>query len=58
VLAVDGGVAGHFGGGVLGGSYFWIGDQVGLLAELCFNLLYGHGLIREFGGAVGVVFGW
>ena len=58
VLAVDNGVAGHFGGGVLGGSYFWITDQVGLLAELCFNLLYGHGLIREFGGAIGVVFGW
>lgn len=58
VLAVDDGVAAHFGGGLLGGAYFWITDQVGLLAELNFNLLYGHGLIREFGGAVGVVFGW
>jgi hypothetical protein len=58
VLAVDDGVAAHFGGGVIGGSQFWLTDQVGLLAELCFNLLYGHGLIREFGGALGVVFGW
>lgn len=58
VLAVDEEPEGHFGGGAVGGAYFWLSDSVGLLAELTFNLLWAHGLHREFGGALGIVFGF
>jgi hypothetical protein len=49
---LDGGVA------IVAGSYFWLHPHVGLSLEINNNILFAHGIIDEFGGSGGVVFGW
>lgn len=40
------------------GSYFWVTPNIGISAEVDYNLVSDHGLMQEVAGTSGVVFGW
>ncbi len=47
-----------FGGLVAVGSYFWLTQTVGIVAELNYNLVYEHGIANEVGVNAGIVLGF